>query len=169
MSVEASGATLNQRYVGSQAHFVDVPPGVEVIQGVKDDSKASEPRHVEVRFFDVCVMSHNFDIWVEFLGSLFGNERFGLFDMLLSEQELSVEIREVDRVQVDDVYLAEASEGEILQELTSDSSSANHEYSRLVIELAFRRKAALEGAFSPKERQPRRRYRMIHVLSCIPV
>jgi hypothetical protein len=44
---------------------------------------------------------------------------------------LSVEIRKVNRVEVDDVNFTETAENEVLEELASDAASANHQYPRL--------------------------------------
>ena len=51
--------------------------------------------------------------------------------MLVSEQELAIQVAEVDRIQVDDVNLAKAREDQILEELASDASSADHQDLRL--------------------------------------
>ena len=46
--------------------------------------------------------------------------------MLLTKEELTVEVAEVDCVQINDVDLAEAGEDKILQKLAPNSSSADH-------------------------------------------
>ena len=51
--------------------------------------------------------------------------------MLMAKKKLSIEIAEIDCIEIDDVNLTEAGEDEILQKLTSDSTSANQEDSRL--------------------------------------
>lgn len=51
----------------------------------------------------------------------------------MSEEELAVEVREIYSVQVYDVNLAESSEGEVLEQFTSDTTSADHENMRLVL------------------------------------
>jgi hypothetical protein len=56
---------------------------------------------------------------------------FRLFDVLVAKQELPVEVAEVDRVQVDNVNLAEPGEDEVLEELAADAASADHEHPRL--------------------------------------
>jgi hypothetical protein len=47
--------------------------------------------------------------------------------MLVSEKELSVEVAKVNGIQVYDVYFAKASEGQILQQLTANTSCPDHE------------------------------------------
>ena len=45
--------------------------------------------------------------------------------MLASEQKLAVEVAQIDRVQIDNVYLAEAGEDEVLEQLAADPSGAD--------------------------------------------
>ena len=52
-------------------------------------------------------------------------QSLGFLDMLVSEQELPVEIRKIDRVEVDDVDLSEAIEGQVLQQLAPDAPGAD--------------------------------------------
>lgn len=51
--------------------------------------------------------------------------------MLVSKEELSVQVAEIDSVEVDDVNLAKATEKEVLKKLTTNTSSSNHEHLRL--------------------------------------
>ena len=46
---------------------------------------------------------------------------------------MAIEITEVNGVKIDDVNLAEACEDEVLQQLTADSSSTDHEDARLMV------------------------------------
>lgn len=50
-----------------------------------------------------------------------------LLDMLLAKEELTVEVAEVNGVQINDVDLAEAGEDKIFQKLAADASSADHQ------------------------------------------
>ena len=45
--------------------------------------------------------------------------------MLASEQELAVEVAQIDRVQIDNVYLAKAGENEVLEQFAADTSGAD--------------------------------------------
>ena len=47
--------------------------------------------------------------------------------MLVTEEELSIQITEVNGIQIDDVDLAEAGEDKVLQKFTANSSGADHE------------------------------------------
>lgn len=60
------------------------------------------------------------------------HQSLGLLDMLLTKEELTVEVAEVDCVQINDVDLAEAGEDKILQKLAANSSSTDHQSARLV-------------------------------------
>ena len=51
--------------------------------------------------------------------------------MLVSEEELSVQVAEIDSVEVDDMNLAKATEKEVLKKLATNTSSSNHEHLRL--------------------------------------
>jgi hypothetical protein len=55
----------------------------------------------------------------------------GLLDVLVAEQELPIQIAQINRVQVDNVYLAEASEHEVLEQFAADAASSHHQYARL--------------------------------------
>lgn len=57
--------------------------------------------------------------------------------MLVSEEELSVQVAEIDSVEVDDMNLAKATEKEVLKKLATNASSSNHEHLRLLIMLAM--------------------------------
>ena len=51
--------------------------------------------------------------------------------MFMAEEELSVEVAEIDRIEVYDVYFAKACEDKILEELTANATSADKEYAGL--------------------------------------
>jgi hypothetical protein len=49
----------------------------------------------------------------------------------MAKQELPVEIREIDRVEVDNVDFPEAVQDQVLEQFAADASSSNHEQTRL--------------------------------------
>jgi hypothetical protein len=51
--------------------------------------------------------------------------------MLMPKEELSVEVTEVDSIEIDDVNFAESCEDEVLEEFAANTSSAYHQYLRL--------------------------------------
>jgi hypothetical protein len=52
----------------------------------------------------------------------------------MSEKELSVQVTEVNSVEIDNVNFAEAGKDEVFQKLAADTTSANQEDARLRIE-----------------------------------
>lgn len=46
--------------------------------------------------------------------------------MLVAEQELSIEVAEVDGIEVHDVNLSKPSENEVFEKLTAYTSGSNH-------------------------------------------
>lgn len=62
---------------------------------------------------------------------MIAHQSFRFLDMLLTEEELTVEVAEVDSVQINNVDLTEASEDKILQKLAANSSGADHQNARL--------------------------------------
>lgn len=52
-------------------------------------------------------------------------DSFWLLDMFVSEEELAVEVAEVDCVEVDDMYFAEAGQGEVLEEFAANATCAD--------------------------------------------
>jgi hypothetical protein len=57
--------------------------------------------------------------------------------MFLPEKKLSIEVTQIDRIKIDNVYLAEARENEVLEKLTSNASSPDHQYTGLQILVSF--------------------------------
>ena len=43
-----------------------MPPCIEVVQGIEDDSESLEPINSELRIFDVRMVSFDFDVGIEF-------------------------------------------------------------------------------------------------------
>lgn len=59
------------------------------------------------------------------------HQGFGLLDVFMAEKELSIQVTEVDSVQIDDMDFAEACKDKVFQELAADATSTNQEYARL--------------------------------------
>lgn len=149
LTVEARGATLDQRYICRQAHLIHMSPRIQVIQRVENENETFEPFHVELRIFDVRMMRFDLDVWVELAGRLLRDllrasrqrcpsmqpimprpstyKRLRLLNVFVPEEELAVEVAQVDRVQVDDVDLPEAGEDEVLQKFAAYTAGAYHQ------------------------------------------
>ncbi len=70
LAVESRRTTLNQGHTCSQAHLVDMPSRIEVIEGIKDKCEALEPFCIELRIFDVGMVRFELDVRVESGGAL---------------------------------------------------------------------------------------------------
>lgn len=107
---------------------------LEIVQRIKHYFKASKPFDVKLYVLNIGVVRDNLDVRVEYCRRLLcyltvwsvrhytyypvrsivcSYQGFGFPDMFVSEEELSVQIAQVDCVEVDDVNFAEAGEGEI--------------------------------------------------------
>ena len=53
------------------------------------------------------------------------HQSLGFLNMFMPEEELPVQIAQIDGVKIHNMNLTEASEDEILQKLTSDTSGAD--------------------------------------------
>ena len=51
--------------------------------------------------------------------------------MFVSEEELSIEVTQIDSVEVDNVNVAKTKKDNVFEELAADSAGTNHENSRL--------------------------------------
>lgn len=127
LAVEASSSAFDEWYIGRQTHLVHVPPCLHIVQRVEHDIETAEPFHVEMRFFDVCMVGLYLDPWIELCRRVFGDKCFWLFYMLVSEEELSIEIAEINRVKIDDMDFAETEEGKVFEKLAADAASTDHQ------------------------------------------
>lgn len=78
----------------------------EVVEGVDDKVEAFEKVDVELVVLDVAVQGRHVDVGVELEGRLAGDDGLWTLDVLLLEEELAVQVREVDRVEVEDEDLS---------------------------------------------------------------
>jgi hypothetical protein len=73
LSIEACGATLNKRSIRSKAHLVDVSTSIQVIQSIEDHSEFLEPIYIELRIFDIGMVSLKLHIRIELLRRFLSN------------------------------------------------------------------------------------------------
>lgn len=57
------------------------------------------------------------------------HQSLGLFYMLMTKEELTIEIAEINGIQIDNMNLAEASKDEVLEKLAPNPSCTNHQHS----------------------------------------
>jgi hypothetical protein len=133
LPVEARRAALDQWYVRREAHLVDVASRIEVVERIEHQVESPKPFDSELAVFDICVICGDLGVGVELLCNFLRNlrkmnqvniprwvgaitdrmeayQRLRLLDVFVSEEELSVKVREIDRVEVNDVDVAEAAE-----------------------------------------------------------
>ena len=126
LSEVSSSPTLHQRNVCGQTHPVDVVPGLPVVQSVHHDVELLEPVPVVLVLHDGPVQGVNGTLRGEpmrqnkyiFLKIVFMSNLpescflsaggFGLSNMLLLKEKLSVQVGDVDGVQINDDYVLEA-------------------------------------------------------------
>lgn len=82
--------------------------GIKVVKGIEYYVKVRKPLDRVLRIFYVGVICDQFNPRVKLLCYLFRNQCFGLLDVFLSKEKLSVEIAEVYRIKIDDVNFAKA-------------------------------------------------------------
>lgn len=131
LPIEARGPTFYQRHVGSQTHLIDMPSRLHIVQRIENNIETAKPVHIELCLLDVRMMCLDLDARIELLRSFFGHQCLGLLDVFVTEKELSVQVAQVNGVEVDDVNFAESKENEVLEELAADAAGAHHQYSRL--------------------------------------
>ena len=125
------GASVNHRLQAIwvlHIHHIDQcrinpTPGFYAVQATYHHLKL----HVEVlvKVLDPTVVRCDLDTLHTPLDEPRRNLRLGLADVCLPEQELSVEVRNVDRVHVDDVDVLESRERKVLEDLTAQAAGSN--------------------------------------------
>jgi hypothetical protein len=53
------------------------------------------------------------------------HQSFGLLDVFMSEQKLTVQVAQIDGVEINNMDLSKAGQDQILEQLASDAASAN--------------------------------------------
>lgn len=89
LAIETSGSAFYQRHVSRKAHFVDMPPCIQIVKRIEDDVETLKEFEIEVGVLDVCVMRFKLDVRIERRGALFCHLRM--------ESELEVCAQRVDR------------------------------------------------------------------------
>lgn len=73
LTIEASGSTFDQGYIGCKAHLVHMSSCGDVIQRIKHNVKGPEPRDVELGIHDVCMIGLELCVRPELLRNFLGN------------------------------------------------------------------------------------------------
>lgn len=120
-------ATLDQRDVSSETKPVDMPPSLQVIQGITDKIELLEKRDAETTVLDITDEASNFGGRKHAVNRFGGFLRFRLAYMVLAKEKLAVEIGDVNGVKIDEGDGAEAGGGKIFHKLTSDTAGTDDE------------------------------------------
>lgn len=65
LPIEAGGTAFDKRPSCRQAHLVDMPPRIKVIQRIENEIETLEPVYIEFGIFDVGVMRFELDVRIE--------------------------------------------------------------------------------------------------------
>lgn len=114
LSIKSRRTTFDEGRLGSDAHAIHPSSSVEIVQSVQDDVKAAEELPAKASFLDVGMIRLDADRRIERRGNTSGNETLGFLDVGFVEEELSVEVGQVDGIQVDDLYSCYAHQAEVL-------------------------------------------------------
>lgn len=95
-----SSARLNQRHVGHHAHSVDVAPSGEVVEGIHHESETAEVVDVEAALHHIGVVGSNVCVRIESHDSIARPQRLTLVDVGAAKEKLAIEVRVVNRVEI---------------------------------------------------------------------
>lgn len=73
LSVEPCCSALNQRHIGSQAHSINMSPGVEVVKRIENDIEGRKPVHIELSVLDVCMVRFQLCTRLKLMSHFLGN------------------------------------------------------------------------------------------------
>lgn len=101
MSQETACACFKHETVSEHANFVDIRPGIFVVQGKDDCLERSEIFQRELRIHHVLVMSDYLQLWILLHDNLCSYKRLGLTYVFVPKVELSVEVCHFYCVEID--------------------------------------------------------------------
>lgn len=101
LAQEPGSAALDKRHVRSDAHPIYVAARREIVERAQHHVKLAVVRHAKLGRLDIAVVRDDLHLGVERACTRLGDLRLGLLDMLLLEEELAIQVRQVDRVEVD--------------------------------------------------------------------
>lgn len=135
LAEEAGSAALDEWHIGGDTHAVDVPPRREVVEGAEHHVKLAVEGEAELGCLDVAVVRDDLDAGVKGTCRRLGDLGLRLLDVLLLEEELPVQVREVNGVEVDlgerctyDLEVAHAQQDEVLEHLAPDAACTDYEH-----------------------------------------
>lgn len=108
----------------TEEHGVEPAAGVDGVQTCDDEVELLVEALVEVH--DVCVIRDDIDARDAGVDKVCGDGGFGLAYVGGAEEELAVEVCEVDCVEVDEMDVPEAGEGEVFEQLAAQTTGADY-------------------------------------------
>ena len=125
------GACLDERDLGRQTEAVDLPPGRDVVERVEDQGEPGQVLDVEPRPVAHVAVDGR-EVHLPARGGhrpphLRGDGALGHADVVGPEEELPVEVRHVDGVQVHHVHAGEARQGQVLEQLAANAAGTDQE------------------------------------------
>lgn len=106
--VVAIGSRIDEGLAKIKTHLVHMLSGLLVVECIDDKVKFAEKRETEALLLDLAQVSLHAQFGILFLDLFFEHRRLGLVNVLSSEQKLSVEIADIDRVEVNNLHFEEA-------------------------------------------------------------
>src|SRR3972149_3083333 len=130
LAVEEEYRTVDERLLEEDAGVVHQVARREVVGAVHDDVVlADDPQRV-LRVQRLLVRD-DLDVRVVGLQRLLGREHLRLADVLVLVEDLALQVREVDEVEVDDADGADAGEGQVESDGRAEGAGADDEHLRV--------------------------------------
>mmetsp|Transcript_8351 Transcript_8351/g.28061 ORF Transcript_8351/g.28061 Transcript_8351/m.28061 type:complete len:361 (+) Transcript_8351:690-1772(+) len=113
-------------------HVIHPPPRLQRVQ--PEDDNLELLVKVSVLLLDLAEVRGDAGAGDALVDEVGCHNGLGLTHVALSEQELTVQVGDLNRVHIDHVDVEKAKEGEIFQQLASQPSSSNHKHSDQVVQ-----------------------------------
>ena len=65
LTIEACRSAFDEWHICCQAHLVDMPSSLQIIQRIEHNIESLKPINVELRIFDICMVGFKLDMRVE--------------------------------------------------------------------------------------------------------
>lgn len=81
---------------------------IDIVQRIEHNLESREPLDVVLLILDIGMMRDQLCSRIKLLSHFFRNQRFRFLDVFVSEEKLAIEIAEIYRIEIDNVYFAKA-------------------------------------------------------------
>jgi len=120
-------ACIDQGLAQVEAYLVDVFSCLFIVQGVDNEVELLEELVAKSLFLNFAEVGLDLDRRILPFNLVFQSQRFWLVDMFSSKEELSVEVADINGVQINNGDPSESGERETLDELTANTASADYQ------------------------------------------